>query len=147
MLLIFCETLFWIIKFINCGGKVQSTKRQSAGTTLRGRSWRHVNRLSPPEANIVWAAVPKTWRFPLIFIKQGAKTQKVYIDDILDPALLHMKEHFKNEDFTFQQDGTPSHTSKKNQAWCRYNFPRLWSTEFWPPSSPDLNPITVLIEK
>ena len=39
-------------KNIHSEGKVQSTKRQSAGPTLRGRSWRHVNRLSPPGVSI-----------------------------------------------------------------------------------------------
>ena len=39
-------------KSIHCGDKVQSTKQQSAGSTLRGRSWRHVNHLLPPEASM-----------------------------------------------------------------------------------------------
>ena len=43
---------FFKQKNTHWGGKVQSTKRHSAGPTLRGRSWRHVNRLSPPEASI-----------------------------------------------------------------------------------------------
>ena len=51
---------FWICwnlarksdKNIHFGGKVQSTKCQSDGLTLRGRSWRHINCLSLPEASI-----------------------------------------------------------------------------------------------
>ena len=69
------------------------------------------------------------------FVKQGAIVNKnVYTDDILVSALSDMNEHFKNDDFTFQQDGTPSHTSNKTQAWCRNNFPQFWSKELWPPS-------------
>ena len=70
----------------------------------------------PPEASsvMVWAAVSKDWKSPLIFVKQGAKVNKnVYIDDVLAPALPDMKENFKNEDFTIQQDGAPYHTSNK----------------------------------
>ena len=103
------------------------------------------NRLSLPEASICHGlgAVSKTWKSPLIFAKQGAKVNtSVYIDDdILAPALRDMKEHFKNESFTFRQDSAPSHTSNKPQAWYRDNFPRLSSKELWPPSSPDLNPM------
>lgn len=101
-----------------------------------------VYRRQKPASVMVWAAVSKTWKSPLIFVKEGAKVNtNVYIDDILAPALRDMKEHFKRENFTFQQDGAPSHTSNKTQAWCRDNFPRFWSKELWPPSSPDLNPM------
>ena len=90
----------------------------------------------------VWAAVSKTWKSPLIFVKQGAKVNtNVYINDILAPALRDIKEHFKNEDFTIQQHGGPSHTSSKTQAWCKDNTLRFWSKTLWPPSSPDLNPM------
>ena len=50
-----------------------------------------------------------------------------------------MKEHFKSEDFTIQQDGATSHTSNKTQAWWNCNFLWFWSKELWPHSSPDLN--------
>ena len=89
---------------------------------------------------MVLAAVSKTWKYPLIFVKQGTKVNtNVYIDDILTPALRGMKNHFKNEDVTIQQAGAPSHTSNKTQGWCKDNFLRFWSIELWPPSSPDLN--------
>ena len=44
-------------------------------------------------------------------MKQGAKVNtNVYINVIFAPALRDMKKHFKNEYFTFKQDGAPSHT-------------------------------------
>ena len=49
------------------------------------------------------------------------------------------RDHFGNDAWTFQQDGAPSHTSKKTQAWCADNLPRFWTKNMWPPSSPDLN--------
>ncbi|XP_076044978.1 uncharacterized protein LOC143027553 [Oratosquilla oratoria] len=73
---------------------------------------------------------------------QGVKINSDrYINDILVPALEEMKKHFKDHPFTFQQDGAPSHTSRKTQDWCSRQFPRFWSKEMWPPSSPDLNPM------
>ena len=82
-----------------------------------------------------WAAVSKTLKSPLNFLKQGAKVNtNVYFNVILFPLLRDMKVHFKNEDFIFQQDGAPSHTSNKTEAWCRENFLKFWSKELWPPS-------------
>ena len=101
-----------------------------------------VYRRQKPVFVMVWTAVLKTWKSPLIFVKQVAEVNtNVYIDDILAPALSKMKEYFKNEDFIIQQDGAFSYTSNKTQTWCKDNFLRFWSKEFWPPSSPDLNPM------
>ena len=47
-----------------------------------------VYRRQKPASVMVWAAVSKTWKSPLIFVKQGAKVNtNVYINDILAPAL------------------------------------------------------------
>ena len=75
-------------------------------------------------------------------MKAGAKVNtNAYIDDILTPALREMKNHFKNKEFTFQQDDAPSYASNRTQEWCRDNFPRFWSKELRPPSSPNFNPM------
>ena len=56
-----------------------------------------------PASVMVSAAVSKTWKYPLIFVKKGVKNNKnVYVNDVLAPALCEMKKHFKIEDFTFQ---------------------------------------------
>ena len=105
-------------------------------------SVRTVFRRQKPSSLMVWATISKTWNSPLIFVKQGVKINSDrYINDILVPALEEMKKHFKDQPFTFQQDGAPSHTSRKTQDWCQHHFPRFWSKEMWPPSSPDLNPL------
>ena len=68
-----------------------------------------------------------------------------YIEGILTPALVEMKKHFRDDVFTFQQDGAPLHTANKTQTWCEHHFPRFWKKELWPPSSPDLNPLDFCI--
>ena len=71
-----------------------------------------VYRRQKPAYIMVWAAVSKTWKSPLIFVKQGDKVNtNVYINNILVPALCDMKENLENQDFTIQQDGAPYHTS------------------------------------
>ena len=91
---------------------------------------------------MVWGAISESWKSPLIFVKEGVKVNTdSYVNDILTPALASMKEKFKNKSFTFQQDSTPSHTSKKTQKWCKEHFPSFWTKDLWPPSLPDLNPM------
>ena len=43
--------------------------------------------------------------------------------------------------YCFQQDGAPAHNSNIVQNWCSDTLDMFWSKEFWPPSSPDLNPL------
>ncbi len=51
------------------------------------------------------------------------------------------KNTFRNEPFTFTQDGAPSHTSKLTQGWLKNNVPGFLDKEGWLPSSPDINPL------
>ena len=89
---------------------------------------------------MVQAAISKTWKYPIIFVPQGAKANtNAYIKTISTPAFQAAKKHFKDKLFIFQQNGAPSHMSKKTQKWCQDHFPGFWSKEVWPPSSPDLN--------
>ena len=89
---------------------------------------------------MVWAAISENWRSTLIFVKKGTKLNaNSYIEDILTPVHVEMKKHFKDDPFTFQQDGAPSHTANKTQDWCESHFPAFWRKELWPPSLPDLN--------
>ena len=102
-----------------------------------------VHRTIQPASVMVWAAVSKTWRSPLIFVEQGAKIDaKCYVENILTPMLESAKAHFSEDTlWTFQQDGATSHTANVSQNWCHDHLPRFWSKEMWPPCSPDLNPM------
>ena len=72
---------------------------------------------------MVWATISENWRSTFIFVKEGTKLNaNLYIEDILTPAHVEMKKHFKNDPFTFQQDSAPSHTANKTQDWCESHF-------------------------
>ena len=44
-----------------------------------------------------------------------------------------------------QQDSAPSHKAKMTSEWLKLNVPDFISTEEWPASSPDLNPMDFCI--
>ena len=102
-----------------------------------------VHRTMKPASVMVWAAVSKSWRSPLIFVEEKAKINaRVYIEKILTPMLESVNDHFGDDTlWTFQQDGATAHTANITQNWCSNNLPRFWSKEKWPPCSPDLNPM------
>lgn len=43
--------------------------------------------------------------------------------------------------YVFQQDSAPAHTARSTQEWCLGNLQMVWTKDFWPPNSPDLNPM------
>ena len=90
---------------------------------------------------MVWAAITKSGRSPLVFVEQGVKlNQENYRNDILVGSLLPWaKEHLKKCLWTFQRDLAPSHGAKKMQEWLSANVPNFISKEEWPPSSLNLN--------
>ena len=100
-----------------------------------------VLRSQKPASVMVWAAVSKRGKSPLVFIPQGVKINKeLYVNKILEGSLLPWsKSVFGDEVWTFQQDGATSHTSRLAQQWCEDHCPSWISKEEWPPSSPDLN--------
>ena len=122
-------------KNIHCLGNVQSTKWQSAGPTLRGRSWRHVNRLLPPEASICHGLGCSVETLELFsdFCETECQSQHKCVHRWhFAPALCNMKQHFKNKDIIFQQDGALSRST---------NFPWFSINKLWPPLLDDFKPM------
>ncbi|KAF2354396.1 hypothetical protein FHG87_014848 [Trinorchestia longiramus] len=51
-----------------------------------------------------------------------------------------MRKPTRNANYVFQQDGAPAQTTKTLQEWLGSNM-NFWPKDFWPPQSPDLNPL------
>jgi len=92
---------------------------------------------------MVWGAVSKTAKLPLVFVNPGVKINAEYYErNILDAELKDRADAthgFGN--WTFQQDSAPAHMARSVQAWCAKNCPDFISVDDWPASSPDLNPL------
>jgi len=87
---------------------------------------------------MVSVVVSKLGKTALVFVESGAKVNSAYYcDRVLKSGLLPDIRRLSGNDFTFQQDGAPSHRSKHTVAFLQTNVPAF----NWPPNSPDLNPV------
>jgi hypothetical protein len=104
---------------------------------------RTVQRFQKSSSIMVWGALSKKGKFPLIFVDKGVKINaKFYEREILDGNLKIWAPLIQGDDnWTFQQDSAPAHMARTTQAWCAAECPDFISTQEWPPSSPDLNPL------
>ena len=48
---------------------------------------------------------------------------------------------YPQNNFIYQQDGAPSHTSKASQQFLKNATPEFIKKDEWPPQSPDVNPM------
>ena len=69
---------------------------------------------------------------------QGILKKEQYLDMLQTQVLPSAQKLFDNENWIFQQDNDPKHTSKLCKAWVRDNIAQTFD---WPAQSPDLNPI------
>jgi hypothetical protein len=102
-----------------------------------------VSRSHFPSFIMVWAGICATGKTPHVFFEKEVKiSAKVYQDQILRGVLeLWARKHFVNQDWTLQQDWTPSHSAKTTLALCEKLFLNVWKKYIWPSNSPDLNPM------
>ncbi len=103
---------------------------------------RYAERTQKPDSVMVWAGVTSEFRTKLVFVPLGAKINKeqhntLILDDVVTPF---GRSKFRNEHWTFQQDGAPAHTANVSQAWFRSELSDFISRDEWPPFSPDFNP-------
>jgi transposase len=86
---------------------------------------------------MVWGAIGLNFRSSLV-ICSGTIGTKEYIEFLNRDFFTEADNHFGNRKWVFMQDGAPCHSSESSisnlQQHCLL-FP------FWPPNSPDLNPI------
>ena len=83
---------------------------------------------------MVWTGICATGKTTLVFFEKGVKISgKVYQDQILKGVLeLWARQHFKNQEWTLQQDWEPSHSAKTTLALCEELFPNIWEKNIWP---------------
>lgn len=107
------------------------------------RHFRSVPRYQNASAVMVFGAISKKGKLPLKFIERGTKINKEYYKtEVLENLVLpEAKAMYGDDEFTFQQDSAPAHKAKVVQEFCRREFPDFISTQEWPASSPDLNPL------
>ena len=68
-----------------------------------------------------------------------------YIKLLDDGLLPDCRRLYPENDFIFQQDGAPSHTSNATQTHLEQVVPHFIKKDEWPPQSPDLNPMDYTI--
>ena len=78
---------------------------------------------------------------PHFFQKGQNVNTAVYLNVLRDVIKPWMVEMADGNPYVFQQDGAPAHTSHLVQNWLEDNVDMFWSKHFWPPNSPDLNPL------
>ena len=79
---------------------------------------------------------------PPHFFKEGQRVTKGVCHNVLDHVVKLWIVHLSTgQPYVFQQDGAPAHTSHVAQNWLNENAHMFWLKDFWPPNSPDLNPM------
>lgn len=69
----------------------------------------------------------------------------VYIELLNNQLLPDCRRLFPENNYIFQQDGAPSHTSKASQNYLAASTPEFIQKDEWPPQSPDCNPMDYAI--
>ncbi|KMQ88024.1 transposable element tcb1 transposase [Lasius niger] len=83
---------------------------------------------------------------PPHFLNKGETvTKEVYLRVLTTLVKPWMDTVASGKPYIFQQDGAPAHTSHLVQNWLSDNVDMFWSKEFWPPNSPDLNPLNYYV--
>lgn len=89
---------------------------------------------------MVSLAVSMLGKTEIYFIGSGVKiNSEVYQRDILEGMLREIE--IVSDNYTFQQDGAPSHTSRSTVRYLQENCPDFIEPNMWPPNSPELNPV------
>ena len=80
---------------------------------------------------MVSAAVSKLGKTSLVFVDSAAKVNSAYYcDRVLKNGLLPDIRRLSGNNFTFQQDGAPSHRSSISSRLTHLIW-ILWTTQFW----------------
>ena len=67
--------------------------------------------------------------------------RKYYRDELLSNNILPAIRQIGGEQLIFQQDNAPVHWALDAVEFLRRSAPQFIAPDFWPPNSPDLNPV------
>lgn len=102
----------------------------------------YVRKTKHPASVMMLGVVASTGEMsPPIFFPIGYRlTAAKYIEVLSSTIIPWMVRVAGDRAFVFQQDGAPAHTAKATQDFLKTTVP-FWPKNFWPPSSPDINPL------
>ena len=96
----------------------------------------------PAQVMVLGVVASDGKKMPPYFFKPGERVgADVYYKVLRYNVLPWLKTNYPKGKYVWTQDGAPCHTAKKVQQFCKTNFADFWPEDFWPPSSPDLNPL------
>ena len=79
---------------------------------------------------------------PAIFVAAGERLDAAAYQDLLRRHVVPwLQRAYPDGNYVFQQDGAPCHTANSTKQFLEENMENYWPPSFWPPYSPDLNPM------
>lgn len=101
-----------------------------------------VARTKHPQSVMVLGVIGSDGRkMPPVFFPGNERVNGAkYLEILTNYVLPWIKDTYGNTGWVFQQDGAPCHTANIVQNWMAANM-EFWPKNFWPPQSPDLNPL------
>ena len=85
---------------------------------------------------MVWGST--SWNGVGSLIRLDGRVDSAAYQRILEDHMLQDPDHLIGDDFVFQQDSAPIHSSRSTREWLRAHDVTVLD---WPPKSPDANPI------
>ncbi|VDO77952.1 unnamed protein product [Heligmosomoides polygyrus] len=131
------------ISAIEVAHNSQSQRQLLPPSRNRSPERRVLHRTLFPKTVMAWAGITLDKKTPLVFVDRSVKINtEVYQEKILRHVLLPWDaENFVSGQCLLQQDWAPAHSARSTLAFCESQFPDYWTKDFWPPNSPDLNPM------
>ncbi len=109
------------------------------------QSCRYVSTTKHPASVMMLGIIGSNGKvMPPIWFETGYRLNANTYAKVMEATVIPwMKEGAGSASFAFQQDGAPAHTAKVVQNLLKEKLGEdgFWSKLFWPPSSPDLNPL------
>ena len=83
---------------------------------------------------------------PPHFFEKGKSVNKdTYLKVLQEVVKPWIEEVASGRPYVFQQDSALAHTAHVVMNWLQDNLDMVWTPDFWPPNSPDLNPLDYFI--